>query len=111
MQEPVPFQRLVRFGSFEADLRTGELRKNGRRLRLQQQPFHVLALLLAHPNDLVTRQELIERLWPSGIVVDYEHSLNKAVKKLREALGDHAETPRYIETLPKRGYRFVCPVE
>lgn len=111
MQQPALPQRLVRFGPFEVDLHTGELRKNGRRVRLQQQPFQILALLLSRPNDLVTRQEIIECLWPNGIVVDYEHSLNKGVKKLREILDDDPDKPRYIETLPKRGYRFVRSVE
>ncbi len=111
MQQPAPPQRLVRFGPFEVDLRSEELRKHTRRLRLQQQPFQILALLLSRPNDLVTREELIARLWPSGVVVDYEHSLNKAVKKLREVLDDDPDKPRYIETLPKRGYRFLATVE
>lgn len=102
-----PSQRVVRFGRFELDLHTAELRENGHRVRLQQQPFRVLAMLVSRPNDLVTRQELIEHLWPDGVVVDYEHSLNKAVRKLREALDDAADQPSYIETLSRRGYRFV----
>jgi TolB-like protein/DNA-binding winged helix-turn-helix (wHTH) protein/Flp pilus assembly protein TadD len=111
MEQPVPSQGLVRFGPFEADLRTGELRKKGHRVRLPPQPAQVLALLLLRPNDLITRQEIIAHLWPNGIVVDYEHSLNKAVKKLREMLGDDSEKPRYIETLPKRGYRFIHAID
>lgn len=104
-------QRFVRFGPFELDLHTGELTKDNRRLRLPQQPFQILTLLLSRPNDLVTRQELIERLWPDGVVVDYEHSLNKAVRKLREVLDEQGGKASCIETLSKRGYRFVLTVE
>jgi cholera toxin transcriptional activator len=100
-----------RFGVFEADVRTGELRKHGIRLRLPDQPFAVLVALLEHPGELVTREELVKRLWPDGTFVDYDHSLNTAVNRLRETLGDSAETPRFIETLPRRGYRFVGSVE
>ena len=100
-----------RFGVFEADVRTGELRKHGIRLRLPDQAFAVLVALLERPGELVTREELVKRLWPDGTFVDYDHSLNTAVNRLRETLGDSAETPRFIETLPRRGYRFVGPVE
>ena len=103
--------RRVRFGVFEADLHSGELHKNGVRVRLQEQPFQVLVMLLEHPGDLVTQQEIIRRLWPDGTVVEYEHSIKTAVKKLRQALGDDANQPRYVETLPRRGYRFIAPVE
>src|SRR5437016_10823832 len=93
----------VRFGEFEVDLRSGELRRNGARIKLQEQPFQILALLLERPGEVVTREELRKRLWPGGIFVDFENGLNIAVKKLRGALGDEADTPSYIETLPKRG--------
>src|SRR5438105_9623750 len=105
-----PISRL-RFGDFDVDLRSGELRKSGVRIKLQDQPFQMLALLLERPGDVVTREELRRKLWPEGIHLDFENGLNIAVKKLRQALGDEAETPRFIETLPKRGYRFIAPVE
>src|SRR5882762_490204 len=97
----------VRFGSFELDLRAGELRRQGVKLKLQEQPFQILAMLLEQPGQVVTREELRSRLWPVDTFVDFDHSLNKAINKLREALGDSAETPRFIETLAKRGYRFI----
>jgi TolB-like protein/Tfp pilus assembly protein PilF len=99
-----------RFGTFEADLRARELRKGGVRIRLQEQPFEILAMMLDRPGELVTREELRQRLWPAGTFVDFEHSLNAAVKRLRAALGDDAENPRFVETLHRRGYRFVAPV-
>jgi DNA-binding winged helix-turn-helix (wHTH) protein/Tol biopolymer transport system component len=102
--------RLVRFGAFEADLQTGELRKDGVKLKFGGQPFLVLAILLERPGDVVTREELQKRLWPDTFV-DVERNLNTAVNKIREVLGDSAETPRFIETLPRRGYRFIAPVE
>jgi cholera toxin transcriptional activator len=98
---------VVRFGVYEADLRAGELRKRGLRIRLPEQPFRLLAILLEHSDEVVTREDLQKRLWPDGTFVDFEQGLNAAVKRLREALGDTAETPRYIETLPRRGYRFI----
>jgi DNA-binding winged helix-turn-helix (wHTH) protein len=101
---------VVRFGIFEADLRAGGLRRNGARIRLQEQPFQVLALLLAKPGELVTREELQSKLWPADTFVDFEHGLNAAVKRLRDALGDSADNPRFIETLARRGYRFIAPV-
>jgi cholera toxin transcriptional activator len=101
----------VRFGVFAADLAAGELRKNGVRIRLQEQPFQVLALLLERPAEVVTREELRQKLWPADTFVDFDHSLNTAVNKLREALGDSASSPRYVETLARRGYRFLAPVE
>jgi DNA-binding winged helix-turn-helix (wHTH) protein len=101
----------VRFGPFEADLRTGELWREGARVPLQEQPFQVLAALVGRPGDLVTREELRRRLWSRSVFTDFEHGLNKAVNKLRHTLDDLAETPRYVETLPRRGYRFVAPVE
>jgi TolB-like protein/Tfp pilus assembly protein PilF len=97
----------VRFGSFELDLRAGELRKQGVKIKLQEQPFQILSMLLERPGEVVTREELRNRLWPSDTFVDFDHSLNKAVNKLREALGDSAENSRFIETLAKRGYRFL----
>ena len=100
----------VRFGPFEADLRTGELWRDGSRVPLQEQPFQVLAALLERPGDLVTREELCRRLWPGSVFTDFEHGLNKAVNKLRRTLDDLAEEPRYVETLPRRGYRFVASV-
>ncbi len=101
----------MRFGLFEVDLSAGELRKNGVRIRLQEQPFQVLALLLERPAEVVTREELRQKLWPADTFVDFDHSLNTAVNKLREALGDSASSPRYVETLARRGYRFLAPVE
>jgi TolB-like protein/DNA-binding winged helix-turn-helix (wHTH) protein/Flp pilus assembly protein TadD len=98
------------FGPFEADLRSGELRKHGVRLKLQDQPFQVLALLLEHAGDVVTREELRQRLWPADTFVDFDTGLNSAVKKLRDVLVDSADEPRYIETIPRRGYRFIPPL-
>lgn len=103
--------RIARFGVFEIDLAAGELRKNGVKLRLQEQPFQVLATLLERAGDVVTREELRQKLWPSDTFVDFDHSLNTAVNKVREALGDSASSPRYVETLARRGYRFLAPVQ
>jgi DNA-binding winged helix-turn-helix (wHTH) protein len=103
--------RRVRFDAFEVDMHSGEVRKHGIRLKLHRQPFQVLTLLLEHPGDLVTREELRRKLWPGDTFVDFDTGLNSAVKKLRDALCDSAEEPRYIETLPRRGYRFIAPVE
>src|SRR5207237_10602456 len=100
----------VHFGVFELDLSVGELRKNGAKLRLQSQPFQVLALLLERAGEVVTREELQQKLWPSDTFVDFDHSLNTAVNKIREALGDSASSPRFVETLARRGYRFIAPV-
>jgi len=105
-----PHTRIFRFGSFEVDVRSGELRKSGIRLPFQEQPLRVLTALLERPGDVVTREELRSRLWPDGTFVDYEHSLNAAVRRLRTALGDEADVPRFIETWHRRGYRFVAPV-
>ena len=110
VQAPSPTV-LVRFGVFELDFRTGELRKAGARLRLPNQAFIVLAELLERPNELVTREEFRIRLWPTNTFVDFEHGLNAAVRRVREVLGDSAVTPRFIETLPRRGYRFVASVQ
>ncbi|HYL16442.1 MAG TPA: winged helix-turn-helix domain-containing protein [Terriglobales bacterium] len=99
----------VHFGVFELDVRTGELRKDGLKIKLQGQPVQVLIALLECPSEIVTREELRQRLWPSDTFVDFEHNLNSAVKRLREALGDSADNPRFIETLPRHGYRFIAP--
>ena len=110
MGEAVHSPRLVRFGTFEVDLPAGELRKSGVKLRLTGQPFQVLTILLERPGEVVTREELQKRLWPDTFV-DVDHNLNTAINKIREVLGDSAESPRFVETLPRRGYRFVAPVE
>ena len=99
-----------RFGQFEADFRTGELRRDGVRIKLQEQPLQILVLLLQKPGAIVRREELRARLWPADTFVDFDHSLNTAVKRLRDALGDSADDPRFVETLPRRGYRFIAPV-
>lgn len=101
---------LLRFGIFEVDLTAGELRKNGARLRLQEQPFQVLTVLLENAGRVVTRDDLRQRIWPADTFVDFDHSLNTAVNKIREALGDSASSPRFVETLARRGYRFIAPV-
>jgi len=111
MQVPVGKLRLVRFGVFEVDLHESELRKSGIRIKLQEQPFQILTLLLEHPGQTVTRQELRRKLWPTDTFVDFDHSLNSSVKKLRLALGDDSDNPRFIETLHRHGYRFIAPVE
>src|SRR5580704_3648650 len=102
---------LLRFSVFEVNLAAGELRKNGARIRLQEQPFQVLAALLQNAGQVVTREELREKIWPADTFVDFDHSLNTAVNKIRESLGDSASSPRFVETLARRGYRFVAPVE
>jgi DNA-binding winged helix-turn-helix (wHTH) protein len=104
-------ERLVRFEAFEFDRHTLELRKHGLKITLYGQPMEVLAMLLARPGELVEREELQRRLWPNDTVVEFEHSINAAVKTLRRALSDSADEPRYIETMPRRGYRFICPLE
>jgi DNA-binding winged helix-turn-helix (wHTH) protein/Tol biopolymer transport system component len=108
---PKPSPELLRFGTFEVDFRAGELRKQGRKIRLQDLPFQLLTVLLEHPGQVVTRDELVRRLWSEYAAIDVENGLNTAAKKLRLALGDDAETPRFIETLPRRGYRFIGAVE
>ena len=109
MEPAVPSPRLVRFETFEVDVRAGELRKAGVRLKLPGQPFQVLAILLESPGEVVTREELRKRLWPDTFV-DVDHNLNTAINKIREVLGDSAESPRFVETLPRRGYRFIGPL-
>jgi DNA-binding winged helix-turn-helix (wHTH) protein len=103
--------RRYRFGVFEADGAVGELRRQGVRVRLNAQPFQVLCLMLERPGELLTREEISRELWPEGTFVDYEHGVNSAVNRIREALGDTASNPRFVETLARRGYRFVAPVE
>jgi len=103
--------RFIRFGLFEAELQSGELRKNGLKIKLQEQPFRVLSLLLERAGEVVTREDLRQQLWSTDTFVDFEHSLNSSVKKLRQALEDSAENPRFVETLARRGYRFIAPVE
>jgi cholera toxin transcriptional activator len=101
----------IRFGPFEVDTQSGELRRNGSKVDLQDQPFQALVLLLESSGEAVTREELCKKLWPLETFVDFERGLNKAINKLRAALRDDAEKPRYIETLPQRGYRFIAPVQ
>src|SRR5438552_19040898 len=103
-------RRILCFGSFEIDLGSGELRRQGIKIRLQDQPFRLLTLLLERAGEVVSREELRDKLWPADTFVDFDHSLTTAVRKLREALGDSAETPRFVEPLARRGYRFVAPV-
>jgi len=103
--------RPYRFGAFEADAVTGELRRQGIRMKLNAQPFQVLLMLLERPGEVLTRDEISHELWPDGTFVDYEHGVNSAINRIREALGDTASNPRYVETLARRGYRFVAPVE
>src|SRR5579862_4675679 len=99
-----------RFGIFELDLRAGELRRNGLKIKLQDQPLQVLVLLLRRPGEVVTREEVRNQLWPADTFVDFDHSLNAAIRRLRDALGDSAENPKFVETVARRGYRFVAPV-
>src|SRR5215469_5989213 len=111
MQGEPPSRETIRFSDFELDLRAGELRKQGVRIKLQEQPFQILQVLLQGPGEVVTREELQRRIWPADTFVDFDHGLHNAIKRLREALGDTADTPRFIETLPKRGYRFIATVD
>jgi Tol biopolymer transport system component/DNA-binding winged helix-turn-helix (wHTH) protein len=103
-------KQIIHFGVFEVDLKSGELRRNGSKLRLQEQPFQILSVLLEKPGEVVTREELRARLWPADTFVDFDHSLNTAVRRLRDALGDSAENPRFVETVARRGYRFLVPL-
>ena len=111
MPRPARSENMVRFDVFEVDLRAEELYKAGRKIKLQVQPFHVLRILLEQPGEVVTREELQKRLWPADTFVDFDHSLNTAIKKLRQALSDDKKKPRFVETLPKRGYRFLVGVK
>src|SRR5580693_4625350 len=110
MAEAARQLRLLRFGDFEVDLRSGELRKAGVKLKFGGQTFQVLSILLERPGDVVTREELQKRLWPDTFV-DVDHNLNTAINKIREVLGDSAEKPRFVETLPRREYRFIGELE
>ena len=111
MSRPAQSSGILRFDVYELHLRAGELYRNGRKIKLQEQPFQILAMLLEQPGQVVTREELRERLWPADTFVDFDHSLGTATKKLRQALNDEADRPRFIETVPRRGYRFIAPVE
>src|SRR5579859_4491091 len=111
MGQPATNPRIVQFGLFELDLDARELRKSGIRVKLQEQPFQILAMLLERPGSVVTREELQKKLWTGDTFVDFDLSLNSAVKKLRQALSDDSENPRFVETLYRRGYRFIGSVE
>src|ERR1700689_3413326 len=107
---PSPRPKRIAFENFEVDMRSGEIRKHGIRIRLQAQPFQLLALLLVNAGEVVSREEICRDLWPADTFVDFDHSLAAAVNKIREALGDAADNPKYIETIPKRGYRFIATI-
>src|SRR6202035_3298313 len=109
MKSPPP-NSVVRFGTYEVSLQSGEVRKSGLRIRVQQQPMKLLQILLERPREVVTREELRKRVWPDESFGDFDQALNIAVAKLRSALGDSAENPQFIETIPKRGYRFIAEV-
>jgi DNA-binding winged helix-turn-helix (wHTH) protein len=111
MQDAIPIQGCVRFDAYEVNLRTGEVRKHGQKIRLAGRPFQILSMLLEQPGELLTRKDLQARLWPADTFVDFEHGVNAAVQTLRRALCDSHKKPRYIETLPRRGYRFIAAVE
>jgi len=111
MPQPDLVPTVVRFAHFEVDVRAGELRKHGRRVRLQEQPLRILSMLLEKPGEVITREELRLSLWPADTFVDFDHGLNSAVARLRESLCDSADTPRFVETIPRKGYRFVGEVE
>lgn len=103
--------RFFRFGPFELDVRAGELRKHGIRIKLREQPIRILVMLLDHPGEVVLRDEIRLRLWPNNTVVEFDHGINAAIQKLRDALGESADNPRYVETVARRGYRFLGEVE
>src|SRR5437868_12181042 len=111
MQTAIKTRGMVHFGEFELDAAAGQLYRKGAKLRLQEQPSQILQVLLQRPGEVVTREELQQKIWPSDTFVDFDHGINNAIKRLREALGDAAETPHYIETLPRRGYRFIGKIE
>src|SRR6266480_3907708 len=111
MQDFRSSQGNVRFGVFELDEDAGELRREGIKVRLQEQPLQILQILLEQPGKVITREELRKRIWPSDTFVDFDHGINNAIKRLREALADTAETPRFVETLPRRGYRFIANLQ
>jgi DNA-binding winged helix-turn-helix (wHTH) protein len=106
-----PIFNVVRFGPWRLDLRAGELHQNGQTIRLQEQPFRILERLVSHPGEVITREEIRKKLWPNDTIVEFDHSINAAIKKLRIALGDSAENPRFVETVARRGYRLLVPVE
>jgi DNA-binding winged helix-turn-helix (wHTH) protein len=108
---PIPTSRTIRFGPFELDVRAAELRKHGIRIRLNEQPFRILFMLLNHPGEVVLRDEIRQALWPNNTVVEFDHSINAAIQRLRDALGDSADKPRYVETVARRGYRFIGTLE
>ncbi len=110
LEEPTDHARIVRFEVFEVALRSGGLRKQGLKVKLQEQPFQILTMLLERPGEVVSRDELCKKLWPEDTFVDFDNSLNTGINKIREALGDFADNPRFVETLPRRGYRFIYPV-
>ena len=110
MRAPVATSRRLSFGHYEANLHSGELLKHGIKIRLQSQPFQLLAMLLERPGKLVTRDEIRQKLWSADTFVDFDHSLGTAINKIREVLSDSAAEPRFVETLPRRGYRFIAPV-
>ena len=109
MKNTLPLR--LRFGAFELDVRSGELLKSGQRIVLQEQPLQVLQILLENAGSISTREEIQHKLWPNDTVVEFDHSINAAIKKLRDALGDSADNPKYIETIARRGYRLIVPVE
>src|SRR3981081_1108168 len=111
MGTPATSARIVRFGIFEVDLNALELRKNGLRLKLPEQPFQILTMLLERPGEIITRDDLRNRLWRTDTFVDFDHGLNNAVMRLREVLGDSSDNPRFVETIPRRGYRFLAHVD
>src|SRR5436853_3997059 len=111
MERKASLEQPIRFAEFEVDPRAGELRRQGAKVKLQEQPFQVLAMLLQSPGEVVTREELQQRIWPADTFVDFENGLNKAINKLRGALGDSAENPRFVETLPRHGYRFIASID
>src|SRR5437763_7520721 len=106
-----PQIRVIRFGEYELDLESSELRKHGHKVPLPEQALQILTMLLERPGEIIPREQLIARLWPGGTVVEFDHGINSSVRRLRAVLNDSAARPRYIETLPKRGYRFIYPVE
>src|ERR1051325_7022577 len=104
------FRGVNRFGIFEVDLRSGELRRNGLKVRLPEQSFQILAMLLVRPGEVVSREEIRQKLWPNNTIVEFDHSINAAIRRLRDALNDSADNPRFVETLARRGYRFKVAV-
>src|SRR6266576_777065 len=110
MAPHVRASRVLQFGTVEGELRAGDLRKSGALIRLQEPPFQILTMLLEKPGEVITREELQQKLWPADTFVDFDDGLNTAIKKLSDTLGDSADSPRFIETLPRRGYRFIYPV-